>query len=81
MSDRTKIFFGSFGEPPYPGAASKLVKPEKADHWHVVVGGTQCSLTKENIGEHMPNFMEYAYEAGISDEKKRMARLLGIPFQ
>lgn len=79
MSDKTKLFFGSFGDPPYSGAASKVVEPQKAKHWHVVVGGRQASLAKETIGEHMPNFLKYAYEAGIEDEKKRMAMLLGLP--
>jgi len=75
---KTKLFFGSFGGPPYPGAASKTVAPEKADHWHVVVGGTQCSLDVSNIGVHMPKFLKYAYEAGVTDERKRIANLLGV---
>lgn len=74
----TKLFFGSFGPPAYAGAATYAIEPEKAEHWHVVVGGRQVALTKATIGKHMPNFLRYAYEAGVEDEKKRIARLLGV---
>jgi hypothetical protein len=76
--EKTRLFFGSFAEPEYAGAGSKAVAPELAHHWHVVVGGTQCSLDQKNIGKHMPDFLRYAYEAGVSDEKKRLAQLLGV---
>lgn len=78
MTGKTKLFFGSFGEPEYPGAVSARVEPENAHHWHVLVGGRQCALDQKTIGKHMPDFLQYAYEAGIGDEKKRIARLLGL---
>lgn len=75
---KTRLHFGSYGKPPYGGAASPAVEPEHADSWHVVVGGRQVALTKENMGKHMPNFLRYAYDAGVEDEKKRIASLLGV---
>ena len=69
---QTRIFFGSFGAPEYPGASRMSVSPELAESWHCVVGGTQCAMTKETIGVHMPRFLKMAYEAGRNDERARI---------
>jgi len=74
----TKIFFGSFGAPPYPGARQEIVAAEEAVSWHVVVGGAAANLTPENIGRHMPHFLQLAYNAGVRDEKKRITELLDV---
>ena len=74
----TSLIFGSYSEPAYPGASKRVCDPEKATHWHVVVGGVQCALTTTNIGKHMPDFLRLAYDAGVRDEKIRIAELLGI---
>lgn len=56
----------------------QIAKSIEGDRWHVVVGGIQCGLNEENIGKQMPDFMQYAYQAGIDDEKRRMASVLGL---
>ena len=78
MTDKTKLFFGSYGEPEYPGAVSRAIAPELAHRWHVAVGGISCSLDQKNIGKQMPDFLRYAYEAGVADEKRRIAKLLEV---
>ena len=76
--EKTKIMFSSLSEPEYSGGRSKSCEPEVAHHWHCQVGGIQCSLTKEDIGKHMPDFLRYAYQAGVTDEKARISKLLKL---
>ena len=81
MPERTRIKFFGVLPAPYDGARRDGVAPTdpRANGWHVVVGGRQCSLDSiDDFARHFDDFLRYAYAAGVEDTKADLRERLGL---
>ena len=81
MSTTTRIKFFGVKKAEYAGASrdSCLATDPEASGWHVVVGGTQCSIVGvADFAKHFGDFLQLAYAAGKADAKADLRERLGL---
>lgn len=81
MPKPTKISFFGVLPAPYAGGPRKgcAATDASAEGWHVVVGGTSCTLaTVQDFTRHFGDFLRIAYAAGVADAKAEIRDKLGL---